>query len=405
MKTFSILIILFVIFLTSCDQKKSEWGKWRGPNGDNVSTEKGWSADKLDSSNILWRKDIGSGHAAVITSGNRCYVAGWKEHITGADTTAATTLYCLNSSNGNQIWSFPIATAKRGWPGPRATPAIDGKNLYFLNEEGKLFCLDVISGKQNWKVDMAADSLAIVGDWGYCPSPVVAGDFVLLNLNKAGIALNKNTGDVVWNSNKKQGSFSSAKLFNFKGKSCGIFQSDSTLRIVDITNGNVEAAFSKMSPSTICNDVMLTNGGNIFASDEFIQISNGEMKSAWHNDTISTWFTTGVVIGDFAYQIASGRKKTRLVCIDLKTGVPKWDEGLVRFGQLSDVDNKLIIITGLGKVIIADASPEKFNKLAELQVLSSDDKQENWCWTAPTFCDGKLYVRNAKGELACINLR
>jgi len=405
MKTFHLLSLLSILILTSCNEK-AEWGKWRGPNGDAVSLETGWSASNLTADNVLWKKDIGFGHSAIVVSGNRCFAAGWKEEITDADTSANNTLYCFNTNNGNEEWKFSYKSKRIRFAGPRSTPAVDGNNIYFIGQEGKLFCLNAANGNEKWQIDLAADSLTVIEDnWGYTASPVISGNLILLNMNSSGIAIDKTNGKVVWNSAKTYASFASVTLCDFNGKKCGIFEADSTIRIIDVTNGKIEASHLKNNSQAMHNDVMLTESGDLFASDELIKIDNGALSKVWSNDSVTTNFQTGLVIGDYAYQFSNFRRKSNFNCIDLKTGNPVWNKDLGRWGSLIAVDNKLIIITGLGKVVIADASAEKYNQLAELQVLSSENKEENWCWTAPAFLDGKLYVRNSKGEMACINLK
>ena len=82
-----------------------------------------------------------------------------------------------------------------------------------------------------------------------------------------------------------------------------------------------------------------------------------------------------------------------------------WRVKTDRWGAISAVNDKLIFISGLGKVSIIEANPEEYTPIKELQVLAAKDHRDNWCWTAPTFIDGKLFVRNSKGEFACINLK
>jgi outer membrane protein assembly factor BamB len=41
----------------------------------------------------------------------------------------------------------------------------------------------------------------------------------------------------------------------------------------------------------------------------------------------------------------------------------------------------------------------EFELLARYQVIGGK------CWTAPVLAQGRLYVRNAKGELVCLDLR
>ncbi len=60
---------------------------------------------------------------------------------------------------------------------------------------------------------------------------------------------------------------------------------------------------------------------------------------------------------------------------------------------------KLIVFTEKCELIIADPSPDAFRPGSRAQILG--DK----CWTTPSLANGLLYVRNHKGDLACISLR
>jgi outer membrane protein assembly factor BamB len=403
MKSLVLVIFLLVIFFAGC-KNQTEWTKWRGPNGDAISTEKDWSPNKLDSSNILWTKNIGYGHSAIAVKGDKCFASGWKEEISGKDTLSQTTIYCLDVKSGNEIWKYSYPSAKMRFPGPRSTQVIDGDKLYAISWDGKLFCINSQKGTKNWVVDLAADSLTAFDDWGYCQSPVIYGDLILLNLNKSGIAIDKNSGKVIWNSDFGRASWASVQFVRFKSKTAGVFMAESALKLVDPLTGKVLTSYIKKGEKGMGNDVMPLNDGNLFTSNELLEIGNDSLKSVWINDSISSNFRVGLVLNNFAYQFSDNRNKGNFYCVDLKTGIPVWSSDMGAFGSVIAVNDKLIIITGKGKIIVADAKPDKLNVLKELQVFTFDEKSNNWCWTAPTFQDGKLYVRDSFGNLACIDL-
>lgn len=402
----SLLSIMFVaiVFLTSCNKQQPDWTKWRGPNGDGVSTETAWDASKLDSSNILWKKNIGFGHSAIAVQGENCYATGWNEKISDKDTIGEANIYCFNVSTGKEVWKFTYQSNGRSFPGPRSTPVIDGNKLYAISWEGKLFCIDSKTGTQNWMTNLVADSICLDDRWGICPSPVIYKNLILLNLNKTGLAIDKNSGKVLWNSERKNSHYSTVKLIQFQNKTAGVFMCDTILNIVDPESGKVLASFDKDSDKSMENDAIITTDGSLFMSDELIKIEGQSLKSVWKNDSISSYFRVGVVVGNFAYQFSDNKNKAPFVCVDVRTGVPAWTAELGRFGSVSVAGDKLIILSGLGKVIIANAQPERFTVIKELQVLPAEDLEKNWCWTASTFLDGKLYVRNSFGDMACIDL-
>jgi len=179
---------------------------------------------------------------------------------------------------------------------------------------------------------------------------------------------------------------------------------DTILNIVDPESGKVLASFYKDSDKSMENDAIITTDGSLFTSDELLKIEGQSLKSVWKNDSISSYFRVGVVVGNFAYQFSDNKNKAPFVCVDVRTGVPFWTAELGRFGSVSVAGDKLIILSGLGKVIIANVQPDRFTVIKELQVLPAEDLEKNWCWTAPTFLDGKLYVRNSFGDMACIDL-
>ena len=82
--------------------------------------------------------------------------------------------------------------------------------------------------------------------------------------------------------------------------------------------------------------------------------------------------------------------------IHVPTGELKWTTKDPAFGSLILAGDKLIVFSEKGELLLAQASPEGFKPLARAKVLSGLG------WTPPALADGRLYVRNAKGELLCL---
>lgn len=404
MKTRLLPLLLFAILLGCKPEPKSEWTLWRGPQGNNLSTETAWNHEKLDSSHILWSKNIGWGHSAIAVRENHCYASGWHEIIENDDTLRQTTIVCLDLENGKEVWQYSYPSNKRSFPGPGSSPALDGQKLYQISWEGMLYCLDSRNGKELWKKDLAADSLTLRDDWGYNPSPVFHGELLLLNLNQNGIALNKNNGEVVWSSPVQVASYASVQLMQHQGQMLGIFQADSIIRFVDVATGIIVSQYTKNNQKSIHNDVLFTNDNKIFTSNGLLRFDGTTLQSLWQNDSVASSFRTGVIVDGFAYQFSDYKRKKDLYCVDLATGIPRWNADLGEWGSLMGTPGRLIVLTGLGKVLVVETNPDQFKVLAEMQVLPGEKKQENWCWTSPTLCNNKLLVRNSKGDIACIGL-
>jgi outer membrane protein assembly factor BamB len=63
-------------------------------------------------------------------------------------------------------------------------------------------CLRVKNGRIQWKKDIVKEYKARAPFYKFAGSPVVVGDLIILTANRAGIALNKKTGEMAWGSEK-----------------------------------------------------------------------------------------------------------------------------------------------------------------------------------------------------------
>ncbi len=93
--------------------------------------------------------------------------------------------------------------------------------------------------------------------------------------------------------------------------------------------------------------------------------------------------------------------------VDFLTGETLWEEG-VGIASLIIVDGKLIVLNERGTLFIAEATPKGYHGLATARVhVRGEDLREakGKCWTAPIFCRGRLFCRNDRGEIVCIDMR
>jgi len=77
----------------------------------------------------------------------------------------------------------------------------------------------------------------------------------------------------------------------------------------------------------------------------------------------------------------------------------KWRYEGFGLGSLIVADGKLVILGDRGELAVAGANPKGFTPLARAQVLGGK------CWTTPVLANGRIYCRNAKGELKCLDVR
>jgi hypothetical protein len=55
-----------------------------------------------------------------------------------------------------------------------------------------------------------------------------------------------------------------------------------------------------------------------------------------------------------------------------------------------------VIVFDQGRLILFAADPSGYKPRHEQKILGGK------CWTAPVFANGRIYCRNAAGDLACV---
>jgi outer membrane protein assembly factor BamB len=88
------------------------------------------------------------------------------------------------------------------------------------------------------------------------------------------------------------------------------------------------------------------------------------------------------------------------VCLNFASGQVQWretDRGL-QVGSLIIAGGRILALGQKGEMVIAKATPEKFKEITREQVMGGK------CWTMPVLANGLLYLRNARGDLACLDL-
>jgi outer membrane protein assembly factor BamB len=94
-----------------------------------------------------------------------------------------------------------------------------------------------------------------------------------------------------------------------------------------------------------------------------------------------------------------GDAKARLKCLEANTGKVVWESPEAETGVLTAADGKLIWVTGKGELIIVKADPAGYHEVVRAQVTRGK------VWSTPVLLNGRLYIRNWKGELLCLDVK
>jgi outer membrane protein assembly factor BamB len=388
--------------LCSLTARAVDWYRWRGPDLNGISPETGWQTKWPDEGpKRLWKISVGTGFSSITTSQGHVFTAGNQD-----DTD---TIYCLDATTGAVVWkhSYPCVLDPHMYEGgPNATPTVDGDRVYVLSRKGDLLCLESATGKVVWSKNIhTGEPEAEIPTWGFSSSPLVEGDLLILNVGDAGTAFDKKTGKLAWNSGKGASGYSTPVPFGSgKDRLLLVFGAES-LAAVQPADGKVIWSFPWKTPYGMnCTDP-ITSGDEVFFSSDAgqgaarLKLTDGKPAVIWQNKNLRTHINSSILWQGYVYGVDDTEQRTsELKCISWETGESKWSEKSFGKGSLMLAGGKLIGLSDKGELLVIDPSPDGFRPLSRAQVLGGK------CWTVPVLSNGKIYCRNAKGDLICLDV-
>jgi outer membrane protein assembly factor BamB len=397
------ILLNCILFLSmtgfSQNQTNESWNQFRGNERNGVSNET--IPDDINYE-FVWKKEIGPGFSELLINDNRVYTmyGVMTDSISGFDVLAA-----FDASTGELKWKESIDSMYveiDGWGhGPRSTPAIDESNIYSISGNGKLAAYTIDGSEKLWSYDLIKDFGSTRPRWGFSSSPLVIDDMLIVETGgtdeRAFTAFNKQTGEILWQKGTGNAAYNSPIIAEFNEVKQVLFVNGRTVHSFSLA-GDSLWAFSLPISGPIVMPLIFEDDKIFFSSihtgDATVQIKDGKPEEIRKGFTMKNDYTTSVYHEGYIYgfHIAAFR------CIDAETGDVKWSKRGFGKGSFIQVDDKFIIITDKGKIVVAKANPEIFEELTSFQAIDASRS-----WTAPSYVNGYLYVRNHK-EMACYKL-
>jgi outer membrane protein assembly factor BamB len=384
----------------STEVEGPDWPQWRGPERDNIARE-----DSLDLSSIteepeiIWHINIGKGFSNVVIVGNYLFTMGNNQN--------KDTVYCMNADTGEIAWTYTYDCWQGSHPGPRSTPFIEGDRIYTLSREGHLFCFDLYTGNVIWQKDLHEEFNASPPTWGFAGSPVIEDDLLILNVLNNGLALNKQTGEVIWQSGRERPGYSTPVIFSLEGRKMAALFGSKALNIVDIQTGELLDSYGwKTGYDVNAADPLIIEGNKIFISSNynkgcaFFEMSENGLTLLWENKNVASHFSGFILKDGFIYGNSGDANDHSgfFFCLNPDNGEILWstDYGV---GSVTAVNDILILLNENGRIYFARMEPEQYTEIAYIKMPF------NVFWSPPVFNRGKLYIKsNFTGDLYCISL-
>ena len=399
-----IFILLLGLFISTDIQAQNtnakSWTQFRGNNRNGISSETGiltkWPDEGPEK---LWSKNIGSGFPEVVVDNGITYL------LAGDTINNTEYVQAFDALTGKEIWKTEIDSLYHevdGWGhGPRSTPAIDGENIYCLSGFGKFCALASKDGKLRWKVNVPVEFEGAMPRWGYTSSPLLIDHAVVLETggkdDKALTAFDTSTGKAIWSKGDGKSGYNSPGLAEIDGQKQIIFSIDTLLYGFHFSGDELWGFRTPLYGPTampVCiapNKIFLCQVGR--TGGVWVEINNNEATEVMKTRTMQNNWSSSLYYEGFLY----GFTRARLQCVEASTGKLLWSQRGFGKGSLIMVDGKLIVLSDQGKVTLVNPSSEKYEEISSFQALTGKS------WTAPSFADGKLYLRNLT-QIACYQL-
>jgi outer membrane protein assembly factor BamB len=246
-----------------------------------------------------------------------------------------------------------------------------------------------------------------VPDWGFNSSVFVDGALLVINAGSAGIALERASGKPVWTTGRDECGYGSPVPFFQEGRRLLAMFAAKHVVAVDPTSGKEAWRLPWKTDWNVNAADPVFDGGRMFLSSGYgtgcaaFDLSSTPPRRMWFNKEIRSQMASIIALGGHVYGVdgQGGDKDSRLKCLDLATGEVKWASPKAETGNLAAVDGRLLWLTGGGELVVVEARPDGYRELGRAQVGGGKH------WTPPVLSNGRIYVRNSKGDLVCIEAK
>jgi len=388
--------------LTARAEEDPFWPQFHGPKRDNLSTAQGllkqWPAG---GPKLLWTaKGLGHGFASLALAHRSIYTAGnieGKTVITALDLDGRVRWQVENGP----AWQDPV-------PGARGTPTIDGDRLYHESPHGQVVCLDAKTGKRLWGLNTLQAFHSKPGNWGLAESLLIDGDRVICcpgGPETAMVALDKQTGRVVWKSPSASGDlpgYASPSLGEHQGLRMIFTLTSKAAIAVNADNGDLLWRFAHETPFDEMINMPIYRDGHVLISTRTtgsvllklrVQGKKASVEPVWRSKDLDNQHHGVVLLDGYLYGASHVNQSGRWICLDWRTGKTQYMERGVGKGSLTYADGMLYTLNeNDGTMGLVKATPGGHELVSRFRIPQGG---QGPTWAHPVVCGGRLYVRHS----------
>lgn len=392
---------LSLFLLGSLSLHAADWPTFRGPERRDISSETGLLKKWPDSGpqKVWLNEDAGLGYSGFSVVGGTLYTMGARD--------AVEYVIAIDVATGKEKWSAEAgALLTNGWgDGPRSTPTVDGDKVYAMGGKGVLVCLNAVDGKEVWRVTMESLGGKLPG-WGYCESPTVEGNLVVVTPGGAQgtlAAFDKATGKKAWQTADwtDPAQYASIVAANLNGTRQLVQLTMQSVAGVNAADGKVlwKTDFpgkTAVIPTPIVQDGQVFVAAGYGVGCKSFKVGADNAVEELYSSTDMVNHHGGVVLVDghlYGYSDKAG-----WTCLDFKTGAVKWTEKkALGKGAIHSADGMLYLMEEkTGTAVLIKASPKGWDEQGRftLQPQTTQRNPKGMVWVHPVVSGGKLFLRD-----------
>ncbi len=414
----------FKRYLSINSELKGKWTRFRGADFDNINKDGIKLIDKFgkEGPKILWKKELGEGHAAPVIYNGKVYILDYDEDK------KSDALRCFSLETGTELWRrWYKVHVKRNHGMSRTVPAINEKYIVTIGPRGHVMCLNRKNGDFLWGIDLVKEYNTEIPFWYTGQCPIIDKDTAIIapggkNLM---IAVNCADGKVVWkteNPKKWKMSHSSIMPMTIENKKMYVYAAVGGICGVSAEGddiGKILWQSNEFSPTVVAPSPLILNNGLVFMTAGYgagAMLFKIKKKSKKYTvkiiekykpkNGIASEQQTPLLYKNHVFAVLpkdAGSLRKQFVC-SKPDNFKKilWTSGKTQrfgLGPYIIADDKFFILNDDGTLTIAKASTKKFVLLDKIKIIDGQD-----AWGPFAIADGILILRDSK-LMVCIDLR
>ena len=403
-----------------------QWGVWRGPNYNGVSTTANPPVEWGETKNIKWKVEIpGRGSSSPIVWGNRVYVTtAVPVGVTGdAQHAPRGTLnprgvhrfvvMALDRQTGKTVWERVVREQEPHEAGhvdnstwASGSPTTDGQRIYAYFESFGLYALDM-DGKVLWEKDLGDKRMR--SQFGEGSTPGVYGNTIVAvwdHLNGDGsfiVALDKRDGKELWRVPRPEiDTWATPLILPVNGRPQAIVPARDRIRGYDLENGSVvwegEGLTMNPIPSPVHADGMVIMMSGFQGNDlrairiaEAKGVIDGTSAVAWSLARDTPYVPSPVLVDGIVYFLKTN--SGILSAYDAKTGTPHYQNQ-----RLEGVPNVFASpVSAQGRIYFPgrDGATAVIRTGPTYQLIATNTLDDGFD-ASPALVDNEMFLRGTK---------